>query len=126
MKEIKEEMLRTYPETPQLPETTDFAETFEADPMHWNSPERIKYLDWYLKHMKPIEHPDYIDAYHERSNEFVPGHPSFLERDQVNIDRWKRKAAAGLPVLPEGRAREEGWKTYAEHVNLYLSSPTYH
>ena len=101
MKEIKEEALRRFPETQPLPDTPVLPSNFRAGSMQWNSPERIKYLDWYLKHMRPIEHPDYIDAYNERWSEFIPGHPSFLESDQVNVDRWKRKAAAGLPALPE-------------------------
>ena len=45
--------------------------------------------------------PDWQDAYAERWNEFVPGHPLFSENDMANLDRWRRKAQLGLPALPE-------------------------
>ena len=61
---------------------------------------RNAYLDLYLSLEKDIHCFDYKDAYHERWNEFVRGHPDFLESDRQNLQRWRIKALQGLPKLP--------------------------
>ena len=39
-------------------------------------------------------------TYGERLNEFVPGHPLFLEEDRQRIANYKKRCELGLPVLP--------------------------
>jgi len=66
------------------------------------SKDREAYLvDLYLRLEKNVSSFEYRDAYHERWNEFVPGHPLFTETDKDNLRRWKEKASQGLPKLPE-------------------------
>ncbi len=96
--EIRKAAVKAYPRQPDEPETPVIG---SVTPTVWGSPARMKYLDWYLEHMQPRDHPDYVDAYQERWNEFYPGHHSLVESDWINIERWKKKAAAGQPVLPE-------------------------
>ena len=65
------------------------------------SKDREAYLDLYLRLEKNVSSFEYRDAYHERWNEFFPGHPLFTESDKDNLRRWKVKASQGLPKLPE-------------------------
>ncbi len=74
--------------------------------------EREAHLDKYLAMTKPSKDEEYQDAYNERWNEFVPGHPLFTESDALNIARWKQKSLLGLPKLPE--ASTESVKAEAE------------
>ena len=62
--------------------------------------DRNAYLDLYLSLEKDMSSFDYQDAYHERWNEFVPGHPLHTAQDQRNMQRWRMKALQGLPKLP--------------------------
>ena len=65
----------------------------------YGSRERQDYLDFVLSVLDP-SHPEYAMTYSERWNEFVPGHPMFLEEDRQRIDNYKNRCELGLPVLP--------------------------
>eukprot|EP00435_Cladocopium_sp_Y103_P066563 s466_g28.t2 len=65
------------------------------------SQERLNYLDVFMEVVNNRADPEGQDAYAERWNEIVPGHPLFGEADMNNLLRWKRKAQLGLPALPE-------------------------
>ena len=64
----------------------------------YGSKERQDYLDFALSVLDQ-SHPEWSPTYNERWNEFVPGHPLFLESDETRIDGYKRRAREGLPVL---------------------------
>jgi len=66
------------------------------------SKDREAYLDLYLRLEKNVSSFEYRDAYHERWNEFFPGHSLFTESDRDNPRRWKEKAFDGLPKAHSG------------------------
>lgn len=61
---------------------------------------RQAHLDLFLQTVNDPNDAEWRDAYNERWNEFVPGHPDFLEEDRRNLERWRVKAALGLPRIP--------------------------
>ena len=61
---------------------------------------RQAHLDLFLRVVNDPNDAEWQDAYHERWNEFFPGHPDFLESDRRNLERWKVKARLGLPKIP--------------------------
>lgn len=65
----------------------------------YGSRERQDYLDFVLSVLDP-SHPEFSMTYGERWNEFVPGHPLFLEEDRQRIANYKKRCELGLPVLP--------------------------
>ena len=121
--EVRKAALRAYPTGLDEPETPVMT---VSNATTWNSAERIKYLDWYLEHMKPHDHPDYVDAYAERWSEFVPGHFLFGEDDRINMERWKKKAAAGQPVLPEALRPAEKNKSAPPSLTSTTTCPHRH
>ena len=74
-----------------------------------SSADRNKHLDEYLEKV-PRDQRDtneYRDAYNERWNEFMPGHPQFTEEDVANLRRWHQKQLRGEPRIPELRQASE-------------------
>ena len=67
---------------------------------------RMAHLDKYLSAVELSKGPEYRDAYQERWNEFLPGHPLFTECDAANIDRRRKKALQGLPRIRRGGAEQ--------------------
>ena len=65
----------------------------------YGSEERQRYLDFALTVLDPT-HPEFGVTYGERWNEFVPGHPLFLESDKKTIEEYMRRCLEGRPHLP--------------------------
>ena len=62
------------------------------------NPQRQLLLDQYLSHAPRSEEWD--EVYHERWNEFDPGHLMFTDSDRAKILHWADRARRGLPKLP--------------------------
>ena len=72
--------------------------------------QRMLQLDEWLAAHNPDD-PRYGEAYHERYNEMVPGHPMFTQMDGYNLARWQQNRSDGirpellpLPDMPKTEA----------------------
>ena len=68
---------------------------------------RQDHLDRFLAVVNNPDDPEWRDAYNERWNEFVPGHPLFCESDQRQLQLWTEKAKRGLPKIPGDEEAKE-------------------
>lgn len=69
---------------------------------------RLQYLDHYLALTEDRTSAEWQDAYLERWNQVVPGHPLFCESDRTNLQRWRVKAQLGLPTDGKRQRPDQG------------------
>ena len=88
------------------------SETFEQHLTSMKKEEELRRmehldLDRFMAVVNDPEDPEWRDAYNERWNEFVPGHPLFCDEDKKRIQRWAEKARLGLPRIPADQSIED-------------------
>lgn len=103
------------------------SETFEQHLTSMKKEEELRRmehldLDRFMAVVNDPEDPEWRDAYNERWNEFVPGHPLFCDEDKKRIQRWAEKARLGLPRIPADQSIEdkkgEGSQRACNHENV--------